>query len=106
PVRSGAPPSRPVSLDVTIAVARAEKALTGSRTPGALHTLGVASLILGDLDRAIASLERAADQTPPDAEMLSDLAAAYLARGARDNRHQDLERALAAADRAVKAAPA
>jgi tetratricopeptide (TPR) repeat protein len=106
PVRSGTPSMQTLSPDVRIAVAHIEKALTGIGTPEARHTLGVASLITGDLDRAIPLLEQAVEQTMPDAAMLSDLSAAYLARAERDNRHQDLEKALAVVDRAVKADPA
>ena len=106
PLRAGrsAPPA--VSPDVRIAAAAGEKALAGVGSPGAWHTIGVASLILGDIDRAIPTLERAVERSSPDARFLSDLSAAYLARATRDNRHQDLVKALAAADRAVKADPA
>jgi tetratricopeptide (TPR) repeat protein len=51
-------------------------------------------------------IERAVEQSGPHAHMLSDLSAAYLARAARDHRSQDLTRALAVVDRAVKADPA
>ena len=100
-VRAGAPTPRAVSPDVRIAVARNEKSLAGVGTPEALHALGVASLIVGDLDRAIPMIERSVDQPSPDARFVSDLAAAYLSRAGRDNRSQDLVKALAAADRAV-----
>ncbi|HEY2153748.1 MAG TPA: zf-HC2 domain-containing protein [Vicinamibacterales bacterium] len=102
-VRSGAPSAASLSPEVRIAIAQSEKALAGMGTPEALHTLGVGSLLLGDLDRAIPTLERAVDQPAPDARFLSDLSAAYLARATRDNGHQDLTKALAAADRAVAA---
>ncbi len=102
-VRSGAPSATPLSPEVRIAIAQSEKALAGIGTPEALHTLGVGSLLLGDLDRAIPTLERAVDRPAPDARFLSDLSAAYLSRATRDIRHQDLIKALAAADRAVAA---
>jgi len=104
-VRSGGSVTTTLSPDVRIAVARSEKALAAKRTAETLHMFGVASIVAGELDRAIPLLEQATEQTSPDAGMLNDLSAAYLARAARDNRHQDLERALAAADRALKAAP-
>jgi tetratricopeptide (TPR) repeat protein len=50
-------------------------------------------------------IERTVDRSDPDARMLNDLSAAYLARAARDNRPQDLTRALEVVDRAVKADP-
>jgi tetratricopeptide (TPR) repeat protein len=104
-VRSGGSVTTTLSPDVRIAVARSEKALAAKRTAETLHMFGVATIVAGELDRAIPLLEQATEQTSPDSEMLNDLSAAYLARAARDNRHQDLERALAAADRALKAAP-
>jgi tetratricopeptide (TPR) repeat protein len=103
PIRSGGPSAPILSPDVRIAAAHSEKMLAGISTPRALHTRGIASLITGDLDRAVPMIERAVDRSVPDAEMLSDLSAAYLARAERDDRRQDLEKALAAADRAVKA---
>src|SRR5206468_9337074 len=57
----------------------------------------------GDISRAVPVLEDAADKSSFDARILSDLSAAYLARAAHDNQAQNLARALAAADRAVKA---
>jgi tetratricopeptide (TPR) repeat protein len=106
PVRSGIVSPHAVAPDVRIAAARSEKALAGVRTPPALHTLGIASLMLGDYDRAILMLEQAADQPSPDARMVSDLSAAYLARATRDRTHLDLMKALSAADRAVMTDPA
>jgi len=97
------PPS--VAPDVRIAAAHSEKALAALNTPEALHAMGLASLVVGDLDRAIPMFERAVAQPSPNPQFLTDLAAAYLARAARENRHQDLDKALAAADRAVKSNP-
>jgi hypothetical protein len=104
-VRGGSPSGRPVSPDVRIAAARSEKALAVRRTAETLHAFGLATLVTGELGRAVPLLEQAIERAPPDARVLSDLSAAYLARAARDNRHQDLERALAAADRALKVDP-
>lgn len=106
PVRAGEAAAVAVAPDVRIAAAHSEKSLAALNTPEALHTLGVASLVVGDLDRAIPMLERSVAQPSPDPQFLTDLAAAYLARAARQNRHQDLDKALAAGDRAVKANPA
>jgi tetratricopeptide (TPR) repeat protein len=105
-VRSGESPAVMVSPDVRIAAARSEKVLSSSRTTQALHIFGVANLVLGDLDRAIPLLEQAADHSAPESHMVSDLSAAYLARAARDKSHEDLMKALSAADRAVMADPA
>jgi tetratricopeptide (TPR) repeat protein len=103
PVRAGTPLVETVSPDVRIAAARIEKEALAHRTPRTLKTLGIAYLVMGDIDRAMPVLEDAADQAGPDAQILSDLSAAYLARAARGNQPQDLAEALAAADRAVNA---
>lgn len=105
PVRSSAPSARTLSPDVRIAAARSEKALAANRTTQTLHDFGVASVIVGEIDRAVVVLEQAADQPSPDAAIVSDLAAAYLARAGRDNSHEDLMKALGAADRAVMTDP-
>ena len=102
-VRSGAPLAQMLSPDLRLAAASIEKTLAAHPTADSLHVFGVASLIAGDIDRAITLLEQAADQSSPDARTVSDLSAAYLARAARDNSQQDLMKALSAADRAVQA---
>ena len=60
-------------------------------------------LVTGDIARAVPVLEEAVNRPNPDPKALNDLAAAYLVRAARGNQPQDLAKALAAADRAVKA---
>jgi tetratricopeptide (TPR) repeat protein len=100
PVRSGG--TALVSPDVRIAAAQSEKALGAKRTPTTLHALGVAYLTIGDIDRAVPVLEQAVGGLVQNAEMLSDLSAAYLARGDRDNKEQDYSNALAFANRAVE----
>jgi CHAT domain-containing protein/tetratricopeptide (TPR) repeat protein len=105
PVRAGESAPALVSPDVRIAAAQIEKAAVAHRTPRVLTSLGVAHLVLGDLDRAVAVLEEAADQPLPSAATLNDLAAAYLVRATRSHQPQDLPKALSTADRAVKADP-
>jgi tetratricopeptide (TPR) repeat protein len=102
-VRAGVATSRPPSPDLRIAAASVEKGLARVGTPAALHAVGVANMLVGDLDRAIPTLEQSLSVS--DARGLSDLTAAYLARAARDNRPDDLTRALATADRAVTLDP-
>jgi hypothetical protein len=104
-VRAGESTAPSVSPDLRIAVAESEKAAMARRTPEVLQLLGVAYLVTGEIDRAIPLLEQAVEGQAPHARMLSDLAAAYLVRATRDNRQQDVAKALAAADRAVKADP-
>lgn len=86
-----------LSPDIRIAVARIESAATADRSARALWALGVGHLVSRDVDTAITALEEAARLDAGNAELQSDLSAAHLARGRQD----DLERALAAADRAL-----
>jgi hypothetical protein len=78
-----------LELAVSEAAERAEKRPTQDN----LHALGVAHLLQGSGPEAVAALERAQAAGTPDAALLSDLAAAYLAV-AED------QRALEVADRA------
>jgi len=103
-VRSGEAASVAVPPDVRIAAAQIEKRSSSDRSPRALDSLGLAYLVTGELDRAIGALEEAADRPQPDAQVLSDLSAAYLARASR-NHPQDFARAATMAERAVKANP-
>src|SRR5262249_41443555 len=80
-----------------------EKSAASHRTPGALRSLGIAYLVLGDVDRAVPVLEEATDQPTPDAQAQSDLAAAYLTRAVKNHQTQDFMRALTMADRAATA---
>jgi tetratricopeptide (TPR) repeat protein len=103
-----APPPRTRGDDQTVqsqqnvleqAVKAAER-VEKNRTPENLHVYGVALLLTGNptfRPTAVEALEEAA-RTEPSAELLTDLAAAYLARHA-DGDHQ---RAYAAADRAFQ----
>lgn len=91
----------PASPDVRIAVASIEKEATRRETPQHLHELGIAYLVTGDMPRAIVTLEDAANRTN-SARGASDLAAAYLVRGVRENRPEDVSRALALATLAVR----
>jgi tetratricopeptide (TPR) repeat protein len=70
-----------------------------------LHALGTAWILAGDYDQSIGALERAAVLDSDRATIQSDLAAAYLARAAALDRREDYARALAAAERAVRAEP-
>jgi tetratricopeptide (TPR) repeat protein len=99
------PGDRDMPPAVRIAAARLEQAAGGDQpTPAALADLGVALLTLGDVNKAIDTLERAVAQRP-DARYESDLAAAYLARARRQGNPADWQKALAASERALKANP-
>jgi tetratricopeptide (TPR) repeat protein len=90
-----------LSPDVRIAVARIESAAASDRSARSLWALGVAHLASGTLDLAVQALEEAARLDATNAELHSDVSAAYLARGRDRGDNGDLERALAAADRAL-----
>lgn len=103
PVRSGEQPTAASgSPDIRIAAARIEKEATAHRSPQTLHRLGIAYLVTGDISRAVNVLEEAAGGST-DARVLSDLAAAYLARAGRTNDRQDLMKALSTVERALGA---
>ena len=100
-VRGGALASA-VSPDVRIAAAQLEKAaLSDRRVAESLHVRGIAALMTGDLDRAVALLEKAAAEKATDAQIQSDLSAAYLARATAASRSDDFAKGLAAANRAI-----
>ena len=94
-----------MSPDVRIAAARIEKEAIAHRTPQTLKSLGIAYLVMGDINRAVPVLEEAADQRSSDPRILSDLSAAYLVRAAHNNQPQDFAKALAATERAAKTDP-
>jgi CHAT domain-containing protein len=66
--------------------------------PGAdaatLHATGIAELLAGSPERAVRRLAEASARAPTEAKILSDLAAAYLARAEARNDPRDLVRAL------------
>ena len=103
PVRSGEQPTAASgSPDIRIAAARIEKEATAHRSPQTLHRLGIAYLVTGDIFRAVNVLEESAGEST-DARVLSDLAAAYLARARQTNDPQDLMKALSTVERALGA---
>ena len=69
------------------------------------RALGVAALLTGELDDAIATLEIVAAGAPDDANIANDLAAAYYERAHRANRPDDLPAALSAVERVLYQAP-
>jgi tetratricopeptide (TPR) repeat protein len=102
PVRgAGDPSTERISPDVRIAAALIEKDAGTSRTQDAMRLLGVSHLLVGDVDRAIALLEAAANESTADARTFSDLSAAYLVRAAGNRQPDDLSAAMRAADHAI-----
>jgi CHAT domain-containing protein len=98
-------PSEPASPRVRIAEAKLDEAARAHDTPATQAALGVGLLAIGDVDKAIEALEDAVMETPGEARYQSDLSAAYIARAKWRDRAEDWPRALAAAERAIKADP-
>lgn len=98
-------PMDQASPRVRIAEAKLEEAARAYDTSETQAALAVGYIAVGELDRAVDALEEAVKQKPTDAPFQSDLAAAYLARAKWRDRADDWPRALAAAERAIKADP-
>src|SRR5262249_13519101 len=71
-----------------------------------VHAAGIAHLLLGDWDDAVAALEKAANTRPDDARFWSDAAGGYLARGKQKDQPQDFAKALTAVEKALRLDPA
>jgi tetratricopeptide (TPR) repeat protein len=93
------------SPDVRIAVAAIETAAQRSRSPEARWRLGVARLALGDVDEAVTNVKDASRALVSNAQLHSDLAAAYLTRARMTASQDDAKQALRAADRALALEP-
>ncbi len=105
PVRSGTATTN-VPPDVRIAAARIEKTANDLRTPQNLAALGLAYLVSDNPADAVAALESATRDAAENAAYWSDLSAAYVERARRERHLEDLAKALNAADRATRLAPA
>jgi hypothetical protein len=101
PITRGGPVER-TSPDIRIAAATVEKSAAGRSGGTSAAAKGLAHAVVGELDPAIAELERAVREEPANAQWLSDLSALYVARGRRDNRTTDQESAAARAARALE----
>jgi tetratricopeptide (TPR) repeat protein len=73
--------------------------------PSARRSVGLAALLVGDLDDAVASLRIAALAAPHDAHAANDLAVALYERARQAHRAQDLPAALDAVERAIQRDP-
>ncbi len=69
-------------LNVQMTAYKAEDRATKNPTPENLHALGVADVLMMNRNDAVSNLERAAKASPGSADILTDLSAAYIARGA------------------------
>jgi Flp pilus assembly protein TadD len=94
-----------ISLDARAAAAAIQEDAAGSTTAGARHAAGVSRLISGDIDTAIEDLQHAVTADPTNVTYLSDLAAALITRGIRQQNSQDMQQALKRADEAIAREP-
>lgn len=104
--RSATPVRRVPGAATLDAAAGIEARARSDATPDARWALGVARLVNGDYDGAVAALEAAAADRPREARLAVDLSAALLARAEWASDTASAERALAEADRALGLAPA
>lgn len=105
PVVRGESDTTPPPWRVLAAAGRAEEIARTHPTASALQRLGAAALAAGQVEAGVQALEDAAVADPASAAILADLAAAYLARGARPGRAIDVARAYEAAHRARHLSP-
>jgi hypothetical protein len=90
-----------VSLEARAKAADIQEQAVSLSTPDARHAEGVSRVVTGDIDLAITSLQQASAADPANARYLSDLAAALLTRGLRQQSETDLQQALDRANAAV-----
>lgn len=100
------PTPQDTESEPTSSALRALAIAGGERGPAELHAdRGLRKLLAGKRGEAVRHLESALALSPRDPRVLSDLAAAYEARGGAQERPHDLFLALAAAEEAVALAP-
>lgn len=90
------------TMELAALAAQIETLAGEQASPENLHALGLAQLALGDLDEAVATLERAQTASPRDTRIGSDLAAALLERGLRHDRAEDIARSLSTSEEALE----
>jgi len=93
------------SWEVAAAAGTIRKAAESDPSSENLHALGLAHLVLGDLDDAVKVLRGVSERADAGARVWSDLGAALLERGERKGRAQDFAEGLAAIQRARAADP-
>lgn len=91
-----------MSLAVATAAASVVEAARGSSDPSLQRDAGVARLVTGSIEEAIADLWQASSRPGAPAAVWNDLAAALLERASREPNAEDVLDALGAADRALR----
>jgi tetratricopeptide (TPR) repeat protein len=99
------PGSSQENLALIAAAGELQKRAETDRSPETVHAWGVAQLLLGRYDDAVATLLSAAERDPKSAATLSDLGAAYLARSQTTRSTADLEAASQRIDQALTIEP-
>ena len=103
---AGGQGGRAAEADRLVLIAGKIRESFGDReTPSRLHALGLQQLLAHRYDDAAESLLAAAREQPGNARYMSDVSAVQLERARLGLRHDDLPRALAAADRARRLDP-
>ncbi|MCC7125330.1 MAG: CHAT domain-containing protein [Acidobacteria bacterium] len=92
------------NLALLAAAGELQKAAQADPSAENLHAWGVAQVLLGEYDEAIATFEVALAGTPGHAALLSDMGAAYAAR-ARAGRSEDWPQAIETLNEAVEREP-
>ena len=100
-VRSGGSLAPLDNWKLFAAAGRIREDVTQDPTSDNLHALGLAHLVIGNLDEAVQAFEDAIAEDASKAQYQSDLAAAYSRAPKQLDRPDDLPRALAAAERAA-----
>lgn len=102
-LRSGEAPQKldtqPAAVIAAVAKIRAQA--EGDTSPETLGALGISYLVSGDVAAAVKALESATAQEPDNPNLLSDLAAAYIARAEQLDEPADLPKALEVAEKAI-----
>jgi tetratricopeptide (TPR) repeat protein len=101
----GVPSAAPRDTRVVFAANNVRGSYGSNYAPEARRSVGLAALLVGDLDEAVASLRIAALAAANDAEAANDLAVALYERARQANRAEDLPAALDAVERAVHLDP-
>jgi len=96
---------RSSNLSLLAAAGELEGEAKRSPSQASLQAWGVAQLLVGDHAGGVTGLEKASSYPGAPASAYSDLAAAYLARSAFEDRADDLPRALDSAQRALSLQP-
>jgi CHAT domain-containing protein/Flp pilus assembly protein TadD len=102
--RSAGEPEKP-SWKVFAAAEKIKQAAEQNVNADTARALGLAHLIVGEIDQALARLEEGTLLAPKDARMHSDLAAAYLVLAETKGRSDVLVHALSEAETAIRIQP-